>query len=88
MESSVMTGFTISYSSLNNTFTFTHSTSDFIFKSSSTCMEILGFEENVQHNSTARVITSSACINLFTIRNIYIQSSNLMLFNINYNTTR
>jgi hypothetical protein len=80
---SVMTGFTITYSSLNNTFTFTHSTSDFIFKSSSTCMEILGFEESIQHNSISRVMTSSACINLFTIRNIYIQSSNLMLSNIN-----
>jgi len=80
---SVMTGFTIAYSSLNNTFTFTHSTSDFIFKSSSTCMEILGFEESIQHNSISRVMTSSACINLFTIRNIYIQSSNLMLSNIN-----
>ena len=80
---SMMTGFTITYSSLNNTFTFTHSTSDFTFKSSSTCMEILGFEENVPHASTAKVMTSTCCINLFTIRNIYIQSSNLILSNIN-----
>jgi hypothetical protein len=80
---SVMTGFTITYSSLKNTYTFTHSTSDFTFKTSSTCMEILGFEENVQHTSTGKVLTSTCCINLFTIRNIYIQSSNLMLSNIN-----
>jgi len=80
---SVMTGFTITYSSLNNAFSFTHSTSDFSFKSSSTCMEILGFEENVPHNSTTKIMTSTYCINLFTIRNIYIQSSNLMLSNIN-----
>jgi len=46
-------------------------------------MEILGFEENVLHNSSAKVMTSTCCINLFTIRNIYIQSSNLMLSNIN-----
>lgn len=79
----VMTGFTISYSSLNNNYTFTHATNDFSFKASSTCMEILGFEENVDHNSSSRVLTSTCCINLFTIRNIYIQSPNLMLSNIN-----
>ena len=81
--SSVMTAFTITYSSLNNTFTFTHSSSDFSFKASSTCMEILGFEENVIHNSSSTVLTSTCSINLFTIRNIYIQSGNLMLSNIN-----
>ena len=81
--STVMTGFTITYSSLNNTYTFTHSTSDFSFKSNSTCMEILGFEENITHNSTSKVLTSTCSINLFTIRNIYIQSNNLMLSNIN-----
>lgn len=80
---SVMSGFNITYSSLNNTYTFTHSSSDFSFKSSSTCMEILGFEENFQHDSTSKVLTSTCSINLFTIRNIYIQSSNLMLSNIN-----
>ena len=80
---SVMTGFTITYSSLNNNFTFTHSTSDFSFKASSTCMEILGFEENVIHNSTSHILSSTCSINLFTIRNIYIQSNNLMLSNIN-----
>lgn len=83
---SVMTGFTIAYSSLNNQFTFTHSTFDFSFKSSSTCMEILGFDENVNYNSTSRVLTSVNSINLFTIRNIYIQSNNLMLNNINNST--
>lgn len=78
-----MTGFTISYSSLNNTFTFTHSTNDFSFKSSSTCMEIFGFEENIAHDSVSKILTSTSCINLFTIRNIYIQSNNLILSNIN-----
>lgn len=79
----VMTGFTITYSSLNNTFTFTHLSSDFSFKASSTCMEILGFEEDIAHNSTSKVLMSTCSINLFTIRNIYIQSSNLMLTNVN-----
>lgn len=83
---SVMTGFTITYSSLNNQFTFTHSTYDFSFKSSSTCMEILGFDEHTNYNSTSRVLTSENSINLFTIRNIYIQSNNLILNNINNST--
>ncbi len=80
---SVMTGFTITYSSLNNSFTFTHSTYDFSFKKTSTCMEILGFDENVTYSSVSKSMTSINSINLFTIRNIYIQSNNLMLNNLN-----
>jgi hypothetical protein len=80
---SMMTGFTITYSSLDNTFTFTHSNYDFIFKSISTCMEILGFQENISHSSSSKILKSKTCINLFTIRNIYIQSDNLLLSNIN-----
>jgi hypothetical protein len=81
-----MTGFTITYSTLNNSFTFTHSTYDFSFKSSSTCMEILGFDEKSLYTSTSRILTSVNSINLFTIRNIYIQSNNLILNNINNST--
>lgn len=80
---SVMTGFTITYSSLNNSYTFTHSTYDFSFKKTSTCMEILGFNENVTYSSVSKSMTSINSINLFTIRNIYIQSNNLMLNNLN-----
>lgn len=80
---SVMAGFTITYTSMNNTFTFTHPTYDFSFKASSTCMEILGFEENVVHNSISKTMTSTCSINLFTIRNIYIQSNNVITNNIN-----
>ena len=80
---SVMTGFSITYSTLNNTYTFTHSTYDFSFKKASTCMEILGFDENVTYSSVSKSMTSINSINLFTIRNIYIQSNNLLLNNIN-----
>ena len=83
---SVMTGFTITYSSLNNTYTFTHSTYDFSFKKASTCMEILGFNEKVTYSSVSKSMTSINSINLFTIRNIYIQSNNLILNNINNST--
>lgn len=81
-----MPNFTITYTSMNNTFTFTHSSNDFSFKSNSTCMEILGFEENFIHDSSSRSLTSSCSINLFTIRNIYIQSNNLIVDNINHAT--
>ncbi len=80
---SVMTDFTVTYSSLNNSYTFTHSTHDFSFKKASTCMEILGFNEDVTYSSISRSMTSINSINLFTIRNIYIQSNNLMLSNLN-----
>jgi hypothetical protein len=46
-------------------------------------MEIFGFEENIAHDSVSKILTSTSCINLFTIRNIYIQSNNLILSNIN-----
>jgi hypothetical protein len=82
----VMTGFSITYSSLNNTFTFTHSTSNFQFKNSSTCMEILGFDDTDNYPSSAQTLTSVNSINLFTIRNIYITSNNLSLNNINNST--
>lgn len=84
--STVMTNFTITYSSLNNTFTFTHTTYNFQFKSSSTCMEILGFDENDNYTSLSNTLTSINSINLFTIRNIYITSNNLSLNNINNST--
>jgi hypothetical protein len=80
---SVMTGFTITYTSLNNSYTFSHPTENFSFRENSTCFEILGFEEDVEHTSTDRVLISTNSINLFTIRNIYIQSNNLMNNNIN-----
>lgn len=84
--STAMTGFTITYSSLNNTFTFTHPTYNFQFKESSTCMEILGFDEHDNYTSTSKTLTSINSINLFTIRNIYITSNNLSLNNINNST--
>lgn len=81
--SSVMNGFTITYSQLNNGYTFVHSTYDFSFLSSSTCMEILGFNEKVNISSNNKSLSSTNSINLFTIRNIYIQSDNIVTNNIN-----
>jgi hypothetical protein len=49
-------------------------------------MEILGFTENTLHTSSSNTLVSNNSINLFTIRNIYIQSYNVILNNINNST--
>jgi hypothetical protein len=75
-------GFTIVYNGSTNKLTFGHSTYEFSLKNESTCFEILGFTEQT-HTSISRVLISDIGINLFTIRNIQISSSNFILNNIN-----
>lgn len=73
-------GFTITFNTATNKYTFTNTTS-FIFKSSSTCFEILGFTEGQQFSSVANVLTSNLVVNFFTIRNVLIEISNLITYN-------
>ena len=73
-------GFTITFNSATNKYTFTNSTS-FTFKSSSNCFEVLGFTEGQQFISVANSLTSNLVINFFTIRNVLIEISNLMTYN-------
>jgi hypothetical protein len=75
-------GFTISYNGATNKISFEHSTYDFSFNGNSTCFEILGLTEKT-HSSTSRILVSDISLNLFTIRNIQISSSNFILNNIN-----
>ena len=77
----VMTGFTITFNSQNNKYTFTHATNIFSFKSTSTCFELLGFIEKTTYNSTGLTITSPLCINFFTIQAVLIEISNLITNN-------
>ena len=77
----VMTGFTITYNSANNLYTFTHSSQTFSFKSSSTCFELLGFRDGSQYNSSGLSLTSTISVNFFTIRNILIECNNLITVN-------
>lgn len=76
-----MTGFTITYNSATNKYTFTHATNVFSFKSSSTCFELLGFLDSAQYNSTGLTLTSTISVNFFTIRNVLIECSNLITVN-------
>lgn len=76
----VSQGFTITFDSATNKYTFTNATS-FTFKSSSTCFELLGFSEGQQFTSVANILTSNLCVNFFTIRNVLIEISNLITYN-------
>jgi hypothetical protein len=83
---------TITYIAKQNKFAFAHSYSEFTFKSSATCFEILGFpiglDESgtpLNHESTTKVLLSPIGINLFTIKNIYVTSNNFILNNIDSN---
>ena len=79
--SSVMTSFTITYSSITNKITFKHSTYDFTILSSSTCYRILGFDENKSYTSQLLTLVSVNRINLHTINSIFLLS-NLLTYNI------
>jgi len=78
---SVMTGFTVTYNTYTNKYTFTHSSSSFAFKSTSTCFELIGFVDGAQYNSSGLSLVSTISVNFFTIRNILIECSNLITVN-------
>jgi len=77
-----MSGFTISYNSITNKMTFSHSTYNFTFLSTSTCQEILGFKTNTNYTSTTLSLISLNCVSLIPIKCINIVS-NLLTYNIN-----
>ena len=81
---------TITYLVKTNKFYFFHSHHDFSFLSTSTCLELLGFEDGKTHLSTLlpsqqqkEELTSTIGVNLFVVRQIYITSDNFILNNIN-----
>lgn len=80
--------FTITYATLDNSFTFTNTVNAFKLLSTSTCFEMLGFPSGFTYSSVANVLKSTICINLFTIRNIYVSSNNFILNNVNNSTPK
>jgi len=76
----VMMNFTISYNSIKNKFTFTHSLYEFGFSNSSTCLRLFGFSDSVQ--SINKAVTSINSINLQSHHCVCIQS-NLLTGSIN-----
>lgn len=75
----------INYIPKTNTFLFKHLINDFMFLYSSTCFELLGFKDNQNYSSISSTLESTISINLFTIKNIYVTSSNFILNNIDSN---
>jgi hypothetical protein len=77
-----LVAFTITYDNIKNKFTFTHPTNNFMFMSSSTCLQILGFNNNETISSVIFSLTSVNCVNVYTIRTVQV-NSNLITYNIN-----
>ena len=77
-----MIGFAISYNQNANKLTFTNYVNNFMFMSNSTCLSILGFNENTTVISTGLSLTSINCVNVYNIKTIQV-NSNLITYNIN-----
>ena len=73
--SSVMTNFTITYSSKTNKITFVHNALNFTLLSSSTCYKILGFKEGINYTSNNVSLTSVSCVNMMTVNSIFVLSN-------------
>ena len=76
-----MLNFTVKYNPITNKFTFTNSSSEFTFETTSTCFTILGITNSLR-SSTNNIYTSTNCVNLLSNMCICIQS-NLPTGNIN-----
>ena len=77
-----MIGFTITYNNNSNKLSFSHSTTNFMFMSSSSCLSILGFNDNITIISSSLNLTSINCVNVYNIRTVQV-NSNLITYNIN-----
>lgn len=73
---SVMPGFTISYNNTTNKYLFTNNSSTFSFLGSSTCLSLLGFNDNITvHSDNSLNLISTKCIDLASIKAICVCSS-------------
>ena len=82
LKSNLLSGFSVIYNSIQNKLTFTHTTNEFMFMSSSTCLQILGFNLNSTISSISLSLTSVNCVNVYSIRTIQV-NSNLITYNVN-----
>ena len=81
---SQMTNFVVTYSSITNTFSWTHSTYNFIFNTNSTCFDLIGFSLTSNLSSSSRTITSPYCVNMARFQCICI-GSNVQTSSMNLN---
>jgi hypothetical protein len=80
--SSILTGYTVTFSSITNKFTITHSTTNFTISSSSTCQKLLGFPSDQAVSSTSLTLTSTYPIDLSGDNVMYIDIANLVTMNL------
>lgn len=78
--------FTITYDNITNKLTFTKSTGNFTIQSSSTCLRILGFQENTSYTSTGNSLTSIYPIDLTGDNVLYVDLPNIKTFNLSSRT--
>jgi len=81
-----MTGFIVTYNSINNRYTIVNSTSDFTISTGSTALALLGFQKQTSIASVSRSIVSIYNICLLSKQCVCVQS-NLLTGNIN-NTSK
>lgn len=80
--------YTISYNSITNKYTFTHTTTNFTINSTSTCLTLLGFS-STSHNSNMLSLSSDTVINLSGQYNVlYVDISNILTTNLSSLTGR
>jgi hypothetical protein len=78
------TGFDISYSPITSRLHFSH-TLDFIIYSESRCLDILGFNDDVDIISINSELMTDRAVNLFPIKSINITSDNFITNNLSSN---
>jgi hypothetical protein len=74
-------GFNITYNSSTNKLNITHTTNTFWFVAGTNCTELIGLNE-IFPSTESNNWLSDVSINLFTIRNIQVSSSNFIMNNI------
>ena len=65
---------TTTYSETQSKYTFSHDSQDFVFKSTSTCLEILGFS-SANHSSANNQLTSNQIVDLAGVKTVQLRSN-------------
>jgi hypothetical protein len=75
--------YTLTYSSLTNKLTMTHTTDSFYIDKNSSCWELLGLSRTENLQSITRVVNFPNCCNLSGLNNVNIELNNIATKNIN-----
>lgn len=75
--------FTVTYNTSTFKYTFSHTVGNFTFKSTSTCLSLIGFPDGSSYTSTAKSLSSTYPANLSGENTLYIDIPSLDVTNIN-----